>query len=87
MAKAQDPANLPRLPRIVREGREAVRTDLDRETEAALIELVPTLDAEDVVFGTITQYLWGDTTDSGMWVYQGDWSTLPGNVQAFLAGN
>jgi polyisoprenyl-teichoic acid--peptidoglycan teichoic acid transferase len=86
LAKAQDPANLSRLPRIVREGRKAVRTDLGSESRAALIELVPVLSADDVVFGTITQELWGDTTESGMWVYRGDWSTLPGYVQGFLAG-
>ncbi len=86
LAKAQDPAILPDLPEIVREGREAVRTDFDRETQARLIELAPDLSAEDIVFGTMTEYLWGDTTESGMWVYQGDWSTLPGIVQGFLAG-
>nr|MBA2278188.1 LCP family protein [Chloroflexia bacterium] len=86
LAKAQDPAILPDLPEIVREGREAVRTDFDREMQARLIELASTLSAEDIVFGTMTEYLWGDTTESGMWVYQGDWSTLPGIVQGFLAG-
>jgi LCP family protein required for cell wall assembly len=87
LAKAQDPANLPRLAKVVREAREAVRTDLDRDVQANLIELAADLDADDVVFGTITQYLWGDTTASGMWVYQGDWSVLPGTVQSFLVGN
>ena len=87
LAKAQDPANLPRLAKVVREAREAVRTDLDRDVQANLIALAADLDADDVVFGTITQYLWGDTTASGMWVYQGDWSVLPGTVQSFLVGN
>ncbi len=86
LTKAQDPEILPRLPEIVREGREAVRTDLDRETQAALIALAPELEKNDVVFGTIAEHLWGDTTASGMWVYQGDWATLPGIVQDFLAG-
>lgn len=86
LSKAQDPANLPRLPKIVRAAREAVRTDLDRDAQTRIIALAPDLDPDDVEFGTITEYLWGDTTDSGMWVYRGDWATLPGIVEEFLAG-
>ena len=51
-----------------------------------MIEAALTIDPANVDWGTMTHLLWGDTTASGMWVYQGDWSTLPGYVQAFLNG-
>ena len=86
LVKAQDPAILPRLPEIVEAARDAVETNIPADVQARLIAAVPTIASEDVVWGTMTQYLWGDTTASGMWVYQGDWNTLPGYVQTWLAG-
>lgn len=86
LRKAQDPANVTRLPELVDATRDAVMTTIPLPVQAHLITAVPNIAPESVVWGTITQFLWGDTTDSGMWVYQGDWSTLPGYVQGFLDG-
>lgn len=86
LEKAQDPAILPKLPQIVEAGRKAVQTNIPDDVQAKLIAAVPSIAIDGVIWGTMTQYLWGDTTASGMWVYQGDWSTLPGYVQTWLAG-
>lgn len=86
LEKAQEPETLMKLPELVEAARDAVVTNIPDAVQAQLIAAVPTIDPENVIFGTMTDLLWGDTTDSGMWVYQGDWSTLPGYVQGFLNG-
>ncbi|HVL23130.1 MAG TPA: LCP family protein [Thermomicrobiales bacterium] len=86
LEKAQDPATVKKLPQLVKAAKDAVTTNIPAEVQAELIAAVATIDLENVVWGTMTQYLWGDTTSSGMWVYQGDWNTLPGYVQSWLAG-
>jgi LCP family protein required for cell wall assembly len=86
LEQAQEPEVLPQLPEIVENSQMAVLTNIPEEVQAQLIEAVPNIDPANVTWGTMTDYLWGDTTASGMWVYQGDWSVLPGYVQAFLNG-
>lgn len=83
---AQEPGNIERLPELVQQGETAVLTNIPEEVQAQLVAAVPTIDPSNVVWGTMTNYVWGDTTASGMWVYQADWSVLPGYVQAFLDG-
>lgn len=87
LEKAQEPETLMKLPELVDAARDAVVTNIPDAVQAQLIAAVPTIDPENVIFGTMTEYLWSDTTDSGMWVYQGDWSTLPGYVQGYLDGD
>lgn len=84
--KAQEPETLLKLPELVEAARDAVVTNIPEAVQAQLVAAVPSIDAENVVFGTMTDYVWSDTTASGMWVYQGDWSVLPGYVQGFLNG-
>jgi LCP family protein required for cell wall assembly len=86
LEKAQDPSIISKLPELVEAARDAVTTNIPDEVRNQLIGAVPSIDVANVHWGTMTQYLWGDTTASGMWVYQGDWSILPGYVQAWLAG-
>lgn len=86
LEKAQEPGIAKKLPSLVKSGRKLVQTDFTQEQEAALVAAVPDIPTDNVVFATMTQYLWGDTLDNGMWVYQGNWNTLPGYVQSFLAG-
>jgi len=86
LEKAQDPATIKKLPELVKAAKDAVTTDIPEDVQAELIAGVATIDPANVVWGTMTQYLWGDTTASGMWVYQGDWNTLPGYVESWLAG-
>jgi LCP family protein required for cell wall assembly len=84
---AQEPGNIERLPELVQQGQTAVLTNIPDEVQAQLIDAVATIDPESVIWGTMTDYIWGDTTPSGMWVYQADWSVLPGYVQGFLNGD
>lgn len=86
LEKAQEPETLMKLPELVDAARDAVVTNVPDAIESQLIAAVPTIDPANVIFGTLTEYLWSDTTASGMWVYQGDWSTMPGYVQGFLNG-
>lgn len=86
LEKAQDPSIIMNLPELVEAARDAVKTNIPRDVQVQLIAAVPGIDVANVYWGVMTQYLWGDTTASGMWVYQGDWSTLPGYVQTWLSG-
>lgn len=82
----QQPGIVAKLPALVDSLRDAVQTNIPTEVQAALIGALPSIDPARVTFTNISDQLWGGTLDSGMWVYQGDWSTLPGYVQALLAG-
>jgi LCP family protein required for cell wall assembly len=86
LEKAQDPSIIMNLPELVEAARDAVKTNIPRDVQVQLIAAVPGIDVANVYWGVMTQYLWGDTIASGMWVYQGDWSTLPGYVQTWLSG-
>jgi LCP family protein required for cell wall assembly len=86
LRKLQDPAVVRGLPALVSATRDAVKTDIPVATQLRLLELAPNLSRDDIAFTTITEYLTGGFIDNGMWVYQADWSTLPGIVQAFLDG-
>jgi hypothetical protein len=52
----------------------------------ALALAAPDFSNDNVVFGTITPYLWSGYDPYGAWIYQGDWSQLPGLVAGFLDG-
>ena len=54
--------------------------------EGLLIGLLPDLAPESLAFTNIDDQLWADTTAGGAWIYQGDWTTLPGYVQSWLDG-
>lgn len=86
LEKAQEPETLTKLPALLKATRDAVTTNIPGEVQTQLVAAVPNIDIANVQWGTMTQFLWGDTTASGMWVYQGDWSTLPGYVLSWLAG-
>lgn len=80
------PDNVARLPELVTTGLESVTTTIPQNVQMQLIAAAPKFSLDDIHWGTMTHLLWGDTLDSGMWVYQGDWDQLPGYVQAFLNG-
>lgn len=86
LEKAQDPAMVAKLPELVEASRDAVTTNIPVDIQAQLVAAVPGIDSGNAVWGTMTDYVWGDTTASGMWVYQADWSVLPGYIQNWLAG-
>ena len=86
LEKAKDPANLARLPELLQILKDTVITDIPTRVQVQLVAAVPSINPENVYWGSITHLLWGETLSSGMWVYQGDWAQLPGYVQAFLNG-
>lgn len=86
LEQAQSSGNIDKLPELLEIGREHVTTDIPVDVQLQLLAAAPGIPAENVHWGTITHLLWGDVVSGGMWVYQGDWSQLPGYVQAFLNG-
>lgn len=86
LQRVHDPALAARLPSLVEKTRDAVRTDLTPSQQTALAIAAPAFQDEDITFTTLTPYLWGDTAPNGMWIYNGDWTQLPGIVQAALDG-
>jgi LCP family protein required for cell wall assembly len=87
LEKAQEPETLKKLPQLLEAARASdVLTNIPAEVQAHLLSKVGAINPDLVEWGTMTHLLWGDTTASGMWVYQGDWTVLPGYVQGFLNG-
>lgn len=83
----QQPETIAKLPSLVDSLRDAVDTNIPADVQATLVAALPGVDPARVAFTNIADQLWGGTLDSGMWVYQADWATLPGYVQALLAGD
>jgi LCP family protein required for cell wall assembly len=86
LEKARDPAIVVKLPELIVALQNSVITTIPTSVQLQLAAAVPTIEPENVVWGTMTHLLWGGTIESGMWVYQGDWTQLPGYMQAFLDG-
>ena len=86
LAELQTPETFARLPDLVASLAGAVRTDIPLDVQLRLIAMLPNLAAESVSFTNIDDQLWADSTADGAWIYQGDWSTLPGYVQSWLDG-
>lgn len=84
---AQAPENVDKLPELLEIGREHVITNIPKEVQLQLAMAAPAISSENVYWGNMTHLLWGDTVANGMWVYQGDWSQLPGYMEAFLNGD
>jgi anionic cell wall polymer biosynthesis LytR-Cps2A-Psr (LCP) family protein len=87
LAKMQQPAMIPRIPELVVALNDAVKTGLSLEVQAQLMVALPTIQGENLSFTNIEDRLWSDYTAGGAWIYQGDWATLPGYVQAWLDGS
>lgn len=84
LAELQKPDNLTRLPEIVAAGREFVATDIPAEVQGQLVASVPNMNPDLVEWGTVVEFLTGETTADGGWVYQADWSFLPSHVRGWL---
>lgn len=82
----QQPEMVTRLPELVDAVRDSVGTNIPVDLQATLVAALPGIDPAQVAFTNVADQLFGGTLDSGMWVYQADWATLPGYVQALLAG-
>ncbi len=86
LVKLQEPDMLARLPALVGSLRDAVRTDIPPALQANLMTLLPNISSEDLAFTNIDHLLTPGYTAGGAWIYQADWSVLPGYVQSWLAG-
>jgi LCP family protein required for cell wall assembly len=86
LEKARDPGIADQLPELIQTYRSAIRTDLGRSKQLALALAAPNFSNDNVAFTTINGYVYPDTAPNGAWIYSGDWSSLPGFVQGFLAG-
>jgi len=84
--RARDPDISDSLPDIVTQHKSDVLTDLGPSKQIALAHAAPSFTNDNVTFGTLTGMIYPDSTDTGMWIYSGDWSQIPGYVQSFLAG-
>jgi len=87
LAKLQSPAMLTRVPQLIDTlSGEVVNTNISTAIQARLIAMLPTLSGDNLAFTNIEDQLSPGYTSGGAWIYQGDWSTLPGYVQSWLAG-
>ena len=87
LSELQQPDTFAQLPGPVASLSGAVRTDIPLDIQLRLIAMLPDLAPESLSFTNIDDQLWADYTDGGAWIYQGDWNTLPGYVQAWLDGD
>jgi LCP family protein required for cell wall assembly len=87
LVKLQDPAMITRVPELIATlSGGAVRYDIAPAVQAELIALLPQLSSESLAFTNIADQLWPGYSAGGAWIYEGDWATLPGYVQSWLAG-
>lgn len=80
----QKPENLTKLQDIVDAGREFVMTDIPAEVQGQLVAAVPDMNPDLVEWGTVVEFLWGETLADGGWNYMTDWSYLPSHVRGWL---
>lgn len=74
------------LPDFVEQHRKSVRNNLGKSRRLALALAAPSFKAESISFTDLDDFVWGDTTSEGMWIYAGNWDQIPGYVQGFLNG-
>lgn len=84
LVSAQRPGNVTRLPQIVDASRSFVTTNIPLEVQGQLVAAVPSMPAQNVEWGTVVEFLWGETLEDGGWNYMTDWSYLPGHVRGWL---
>jgi LCP family protein required for cell wall assembly len=86
LAKLQEPAMITRVPELIATlSGGVVRYDIAPAVQAELIALLPQLTSESLAFTNIEDQLWPGYSSGGAWIYEGDWATLPGYVQSWLA--
>ncbi len=71
---------------LARANRKSYRTTFGKQRQLAFALTVPDVTNDHVEFGSIASLLWSDYASTGAWIWNGDWSVIPGYVQSFLAG-
>ncbi len=84
LEELQKPANMTRIPAIVEAGREFVMTDIPADVQGHLVANVPNMNRDLVEWGTVVEFLWGETLADGGWNYMTDWTVLPAHVRGWL---
>jgi polyisoprenyl-teichoic acid--peptidoglycan teichoic acid transferase len=84
LTEVQQPGILERLPDLVEAGRRFVTTNVPLPVQSQLIAAVPDMTVDALTWERLTFELWGAYTESGEWIWEGDWETLPGYVREFL---
>lgn len=81
---AQLPENVARFPELASACRTFVTTDIPPVIQAQLIGQMPYINPDSVAWGTITDFLTGETTPEGSWSYFADWPTLVPHIRGWL---
>jgi polyisoprenyl-teichoic acid--peptidoglycan teichoic acid transferase len=81
---AQKPETIWNLQEIAAASRDLVTTNLPPDVQTQLIGAVPYIFPAGVTWGTVTDYLWGENTPDGGWMYMADWNQLPAYVRGWL---
>jgi LCP family protein required for cell wall assembly len=84
LEEAQKPEIVSRLPDLVEAGRKWVTTNIPLQVQGQLIAAVPDMSVEALTWERLALELWGAHTDAGEWIWEADWSTLPGYVRDAL---
>lgn len=87
LTKAKDPGIVGKLSELYKAKKKYVQTTLGKTEQLALLGAVPDFDEKSVGFGSLLPYVSPGSTDSGMWIYVGDWGQIPGYVEGFLNGD
>lgn len=87
LEQARKPTVAAKLAATVAQHASSVRTNLTTTQQAQLTAIAPTILSDRVTMLSLLPYVYGATTDSGMWIYSGDWSVIPGYVQGVLDGS
>lgn len=85
--RASQPSTVTKLPDLYKAKKKYVQTTLPKAEQMALLAAAPNFTNDDVGFGSLLPYVSPGSTDSGMWIYVGDWSQIPGYVDGFLNGD
>lgn len=84
LEELQKPENLTNLSVIVDAGQEFVTTDIPADVQGHLVASLPDINPDLVEWGTVVEFLWGETLADGGWNYMADWTYLPYHVRAWL---
>lgn len=84
LVEVQKPETVGELPDLVKAGREWVTTNIPLTVQGQLISAVPNVSVDALTWERLAYELWGAHTDAGEWIWEADWSTLPGYVRDVL---